>query len=758
MKIFRNNIFNTAVYLFFLCLSGPFANAGSGLAQLSKDPTVTVGKLPNGMACYFDVNKSGDGMISLSLVQRYSLLVPREQLVEQSRRHFTDAGFGSTGIEGILARNNVHPGPDGYIIAREGSVEYRFSGISTARADVALDSLLFSVFRIARMAAECGTPSKDQAVIVAGDFDRAALSTKMNLLSLMVADVQGETIQPEYQWKPEKYKDGIRSSGGRPARISLKWHGARLPDSYLGTVLPLVSRKMNGEFGHILKGRLYPVLRSDGIDARIQYEYQGSTDVSTDECSKLTVLCEEKDTAKIRPIVQRELDRLATYGVDDIEYAYARDSYMFAWQRKVAAADPSDTECVAKCKAAFLYGSTLASDADQMRFLYRNVPDTTQARLFNEWMIPKLLQYNKIDRTLSPIPPMLARADIASRVRCYCDTSVPFKAPKDAVEYVSGGQICTFPNGVNFAYKKLDNCGGMIYYAYAAKGGREWAVRDNLLQIEGVDMQEWANYLGSMGITMGVTMDVTNVILRGKAPKKHLDDLLAAIVAITKQEANRKVFDASCYKLLTLVGDIEYPSLKKKLCSYMPAFGYGSPWKSAEAYHQDSRHRELPDDVIAKHLTLSLDLSTENYALSEVCRYVLSEAMAREFEGCALSYVQEQSFAGFPTWSFNITYGVKRCALDGFALTEQYLDEAEIRRRLNNILKTLATTEIPQSQLQVCRQMACNAYASYSKTPEYYLRVICQRYLDNRNIYARYTSAVARVSSSAVREFFNSTQ
>lgn len=726
----------------------------TSMPALAKDPTITVGTLPNGMSYYFDVNKSGDGMISLSLVQKQHLSISRKELVKRSREHFSSIRFGHVAIEDILARNDVLPGNEGFIIAEPGSVEYRFSDISMARSAVAIDSLLLSVFKLAALASDCGTASADQAVIVAGDFDKTALLTKLTLLSLLVDKVPGKVVQPEYVWDPSvNKKNSIVQSGTQNVKLSLEWYGSRLPAEYMKTILPVVSGKMNGELAYILYGRLYPAFQNANLDAVVRYKYLGSGDVATDECSRLSVYCAKENSNAVRDILSKEISRLATYGVDDVEYAYARDSYKFSWMTRARAADPSDMECVSKCKSAFLFGTGLATEAEKMRFLYRDIPDTTQTRQFNNWMRPILLQCTKPDMSLSPVPPMLSRIDIATRVNSYFNTSITYKAPKDAPEYVGGGQMCTFPNGLNFAYKKLDT-DGMIYYAYAAKGGRQWAEMENLMKIEGVSTFEWNSYLSSIGITMVPHLDASNVVLKGKVPSDKLPELLAALAALTKQPCNSKVFGSTCYKFLTIVADADYAAVKKTVLAYAPALGYGAPWKSVDAFQAAQKSRMLPDDIIFKNVELPLDLSAENYALSEVCRYVLQEALATAFKGCAVSYFQNQYFVGFPTWNYNITYGVRRCSLEGFALSEKYLDDKEINFRLNEVLRQLATTEISQERLHICRQMASNAFDAYSKTADYYVDAITQRYLDNKNIYQRHTSFVARVSSSAVREFF----
>lgn len=727
---------------------------GPTLPSLPKDPTVTIGKLPNGMAYYFDLNKSGDGMVSLSLVQKYSTAIPREDLVKMSREQFTQVHVGSTPVEDILAHNNILPGREGFIIAEPGSVEYRFSDISMARSVVAIDSLLLSVFKLAQMSADSGVPTADQAIIMAGDFDKGSMLAKMNLLSLMVGSVPGAVVQPPYVWNPEKNDRLITVTDGNPVAVSVKWYCARMPEKYMNTVLPLISGKMNGELSYILSGRLYPAFKNADIDAVVKYEYMGSDALAGDECSTLNVYCTSEDSARVREIVSTELRRLATYGVDDIEYAYARDSYRFKWLSKAMAADPSDRECVDKCKSAFLYSSCMATDLERMRFIYRDIPDTTQARQFNLWMIPTLLQKTQTDKSLSPVPAMLSRSDIASKVNSYSNSTIVYKAPKDVQEYVGGDLMCTFPNGVNFAYKKMATS-GLIYYAYASKGGRQWAKEENLRKIEGTTQREWFSYLSSLGITMVPHMDASNVVIRGTAPKDKLPELMAALAAVSKQEANHQVFGDNCYKILTIVGEQEYAPVKKIVSGYIPALGFGSSWKAIEAYREDAKAMVIPGDVIAKTVSVPLDMSAENYALSEVCRYVLQEELAKEFTGCALSYFQHQSFSGFPTWTYKLSFGVRRCSMDGFALTETYLEDKEIRRRLNNVLRTLSTTEITAENLQICRQMASNSFSVYSKTPEYYLTAICYRYLDNRNIYSRHTSHVARVSASSVKEFFN---
>ena len=244
----------TAVLLFF-GHSAAYSQANS-LPNLTPDPAIEKGQLPNGLTYYFATNKYAVNEASYALVQKKDAAIQERQLQSTARQSFDCIRYGKVTLADFLGRHGILPSGNGYIRCAKGSVVYTFENVSSARGEYIVDTVLLSIFNLAQAASVQGQPSSSQAIVIAGDFDRQEMLSRMKLLCLINPYVSGQVQYPEYKWEKSETTSSIKERGGAISRVSVKWRSPRVPEKFMETVFPVVSDKLSGEFEMILHNRL----------------------------------------------------------------------------------------------------------------------------------------------------------------------------------------------------------------------------------------------------------------------------------------------------------------------------------------------------------------------------------------------------------------------------------------------------------------------------------------------------------------------
>ena len=745
--------FQTLLFLLFLWCFQAYSQTDK-LPKLGSDSSIKSGILPNGVKYYFADNKSAKGLMDIALVQKMDPSLDDAALVDIARRRFASAAFKGLPIETFLSRNGILPGEKGYVEAEPGSIHYHFTDLASSRPEAVQDSLLLAVFNIAQHSAGEGQPSSSQALVFAGDFAQDKLLFKLKLFSILNENVPGSVGDGSYERQPGNGRPVFTVEDGPLSKESVTWRLARTPEEYMGTVLPVISDKMSGEMGWVLRNRLYQAFRSAGLHVWIQFNHINSTDGIGDERIVLSINCLRNIRAKVHDILETELNRLYTFGVDEIEYTYARDAYKYKWLADARSLHRSNSGYVDRCVSSFLYGASLSTEREKIKFAYRELPDSTQTRLFNNYVCQLLFQSSVKDESLSAAPPLVSRDSIAAIMDMY-RPSYELKLPKDKEEYVTKGQIWTFANGVNVIYKKMDTQ-GMSYYCFASKGGRKYADPDYFDSIDGVYPENFANYLAVNGLEMKLELRPCDVRLKGKFPNERISEMIQVITALVNQPENDKVYSNGCYKLFVLVSDMDEIAVKKMFASFVVGFRPGGKWLSCKPFVEDKDIADMSDNAGAFSLNMPLDVSTYNLALSDVAVFALKDALGREFSGCGMSSFLHYGFAGSPSNRYSIGGGMRNVPLRHFVPDEEHLTEAQVNDRVARVIFSLKVDAIAPAALAAYKGLAKNAFESYSKTPEYFIEIACDRYLDNKDLRSKYSSSVDAVTSESIRKFYAS--
>lgn len=725
------------------------------LPSLPGDTRIKSGKLPNGMQWYFCQNKAAKGLVSMSLIQKADPEKSLSDLHEEASARFMEVYFATGPLENFLARCGVVAPRRGYIGTAQGAVRFDFNNFSLARGEAVLDSLLFAVLTLATVSGRDGQSSTSQAVAIAGDVDEGAVISKLKLLSMMYPYSDYPIPEASYQWveRDSSYVPFSISPRGSRATVSVRWRMARTPGQYMSTALPVISDKLSNELGWVLRSRLSSAYRDMGIPVRISCRHYSSTDGGGDENITLSIHCNAGDTVQVKETCCDELRRLRSWGVDQVEYTYVRDAYRYQWLSRSKEEIPDNSAFIDKCYSSFVYSLSPASEESKMKFAYRDLPDSTQTRLFNNYMFNLLDQTSVADTALSPVPALVEREVIEHSL----DASVPayvLKAPKDKQEYMTGGQIWTFSGGVTVIYKKM-NTRGQVHYSYNVRGGRNYADKDKFLSIDGIYGDNLSNYLASCGIEMNSEFCHSDVRITGKAPSENFDRVLKIITALSASKANDKVLGAGLYKLLILVGDVTYEDMKKMLCRYIYGFRPSGRWTSGAMADEETPSPLHLRSYVLNDLCFRYDLTSPNYVLADVASHALMDAMTKATAQLQCVPGVSAGFVGFPSDRYRLTYGVLPLKLADCVDSGKSLSRLEYAAVLHEVFSCLSSKEVPNSSLNVYKALALNAFKTYKTTAQYYIDIARNRYMDNRDLTSKYETVLSAIKPVDLKLFFS---
>ena len=600
------------------------------------DSRIQKGTLGSGVTYYMVTDPLVKGYADVAIVQR-------DEPLSASKRESLHAAF--------LSRMAIAPGPEGYLSDVDGSTVYRFCDIPFYRPE-ALDSTLLYAFSLVALS------KAEQAVIVSGDIDAPELKKKMDIFSMMVPRMLvKESHRPDYVWEPSP-APSVQFYPGHPSSVSVTYSSARVPFNYMNTAQALVTDLFGAEFRVLLAHRLERTLREAGIPfGDIGFKSLRSADYGGDERYTVTVAVPPAQLNAAMRVISSTLAEMDAFGVKEDEFMEAKKVLLPHIHDK-ATATPAPGEYATRCIAHFLYGANLAPYTETLRlFARKNIPDSTETRLFNNFSGALLEQLSNLTLEYTSVPDSLDKDDelfyynlsylYGSVIDSGTDYSwrgqdtlgLDVNCPKVKIrsekkEPVSGGTIWTFSNGMRVVYKQVPG-NGLFHYALQLNGG--------LAQIEGIREGE-GGYIGEMlplydagglrawhfrevleasGISMETQVDLNGMSIRGAAPSTSLCLLLKALLELAnKRIPDRAEFDAysrresvrhmSVQALLEKQLTPDYPFATRK----DPAVLSIETWKKAEKYFAD-RFARMNDGT----LILAGDLETD-VVKKLMCKYL----------------------------------------------------------------------------------------------------------------------------------------
>ena len=594
---------------------------------LPDDPSVLKGVMPDGMAYYLVSNPTDKGAADFALVQKTGYMsvpdslsgrineIAREALKELPR-------FRPSDTHSFLSRHGIAPGRSGYVKVTEDATVFRLENVSLSDGTAVLDSALLMLMDIADRASwsrdevlrNWYAPA-DQAIIVSGDINAKAVAEKLVNMSYMIP-AKEQLARPVHVW--QEHEDMVfiaDTSGLSPVTdISMTWVSQRVPREYMNTVQPAMFEMAVNTLGGITVGRIRKSLEDKGIGVYdVYYEHVCSESSPYDDAFAVHAVVRSQDAEKTLSAVTEVMASIDAAGAGKDEYLLAEVMCLEEMEQGASDAMKMNSDYVDRCMNSFLYNSSLASPKERLDFhRSRNLPDSMRLRLFNDIAMALLdssanltVRCNGDSLALRTVFDSVWRASAAkpglhpSAMNMTDTVSFPGPSPKVRLktskkEHVSGGTIWTFSNGFKVIYKKMKS--DRMYYTMAINGGYgsikgleagEGAfISDylDLCHIAGLKAGTFKDILRREGISMDMTVNLSNTMIGGYAPVDRMQLLLRSLLAVANERTrDDRAFGyyKECENLALELDEGSFKARMTAIDSIMcPDYRY-SPYKSA---------------------------------------------------------------------------------------------------------------------------------------------------------------------------------
>ena len=548
------------VSLFALLFFSKVVPAQRQLPPLPMDPCIQKGTLGSGVTYYMVTDPSVKGYADIAIVQR-------DEPLSASKRDGLYPEF--------LSRMSVAPATDGYLSDADGSTIYRFENIPFYKPEVLDSTLLYTFGLVAQSKAQ-------QAVIVSGDIDAPELKKKMDIFSMLVPRMLvKENHMPDYVWEPSPAPVVQFYPCGRPM-VSISYSCSRIPFRFMNTAQALVTDLFGLEFQVLLGHRLERNFREAGIPyGEISFTSARSGDYGGDELYTVHMSVAPEQLHDAMRVMSQTVAEIDTFGIKPEEFVDSKKVLMPLIHKK-AAILPAPRHYVSKCISNFLYGANLAPYSETVRlFSRKNVPDSTETRLFNRFADALLEQLSNLKLEYTGAPDSLDRdqelfyynlsylyGSVVNTGNEYSwrggdtlglNVTCPrIKIKSEKREPVSGGTMWTMSNGMRVIYKQVPG-NKIFHYALELNGG--------LAQIDGLKEGE-GGYIGDIlslydagglpawrfrevmevnGIGMDTKVDINCMSIQGAVPSENFVLLLKSLLDLANNgKPNIAEFDNYC--------------------------------------------------------------------------------------------------------------------------------------------------------------------------------------------------------------------
>ncbi len=515
---------------------------------LAADPAVAGGVLPNGLSYYLVTNPAVKGTADFALVQKTGRLTPADspgmKAVDEARESLSSLRRTGSPSD-FLARRKAVCGRDGYVKVTDDATVYRFSEMDLG----AVDSLLLLIMDIVdrpngiedEFLEKWYAPS-DQAVIISGDIDSKAVASKLNSMSYMIPARKSEP-RPEYADEMPHELVSISAVPGNPSlsAVSATWRSKRAPREYMNTVQSEIFEMSLNTLGNAAVNRIRKTLKAMDIPvAEVSYEHICSSTYPYDDSITIFAVVGSEDASDVSGAMAEIMASINEYGIGKNEYLIAESSYIQKVTDDAERPFTPNGEYVDRCVNAFLYNAPLASSSERLAFhTSRNLPDTMRQRLFND--IAKAV----IDTVWSGKPAEPSVDAVISDTLYGSVVPGKMKIKSSKKEPVSGGTIWTFSNGFKVIYRKMPS--ERIYYGLALNGGYgsigdleagEGAFLSDYFRtcrVADMSAEEFIEALGKEGVTMDLTVNMSNTMVSGSLPKEKMSLLLRSLLLLANE-------------------------------------------------------------------------------------------------------------------------------------------------------------------------------------------------------------------------------
>ena len=541
------------------------------------DPSVKSGVFPNGTNYYVMANADTKGIADFALVQKsgktFSEGVSQEKITEELLTSIPILNGKSP--RKFFSRNGVIPYNGRFVDVKDGAVVFRFSEVITNEDPVMLDSTLLVLMGMLEAGKDYCAPSEN-AVIISGDIDADEVVGKMKMLSYMIPARDSEEKE-SYTWSDSDASYSVVKIENDLSEISLSWRGERTPEALLGTIQPFVHEKLMGELGEVIKMRISQAFVEKGVPfANVDYKHISSAKTNSDEEFQIKALVSVKHELTAAVAMT---DALSSLGEKEISIAERNRAEAWFLRRKLDLSKRSirtDASNIDLCINAFLNNTQPVTEQWVYDF-YRSkdLNDTLETKYLNSLASAVLTLEKNVDVRLltssdlataslkSAIDSVWSSPSISgpTELPVLVDTLHPHAVPHKLFlsfiwkEYLSGGSLWTFGNGIRVAYKRMPT-GGRMHWAMGLSGGYggvrklesgEGAFVSDMLKLSKVSGMPWEDFVGQLAekeIYLDVTVGLYNSVISGSSPSYELGDLMRALSAI----ADERKFDSEAFQ------------------------------------------------------------------------------------------------------------------------------------------------------------------------------------------------------------------
>ncbi len=561
------NIFGAKYFLVF-CLFLAAQSAYAGFPVLGTDPAVTTGSFPNGMTYYLVSNPSIKGLADVALVQKTGTGNGGEETLKFARGCLDSLPlFRDRKPMDFLISIGVRQPKSGYVKVSDKATVYRFRGLPLTGETSAVDSVFLLLFGMANMGAEKDSAlyaPENQAIVISGDVDAAALSQKLYLLSLMLpyGQARQDTTQTRSAVRDTAFISEESLLHGLAA-VKVSFRAGRLPKQYMNTILPLMSKHLWSMTAKIIRNRLEKEFRLSGIPVgKISFSTRNDGKYSGNDDYFVSAVVNSSDVPAARQVMMAVLDDLAAGGMDYGEFLSAERKTVIDMERLESATFLSNEIMVDKCISSFVYGTSIVSSKDESAFLLSSdVPDSVWIDLLNGFM--KGLVEDIRDRdTEYELQGRPYTADSRDTV-LFPVPSVRSKITKTVTSKVSDGPVWIFSNGMKVYYKNFPT-GGDMYYSFVICGGYgdiedlkngEGAFYSDMFftgSFCGVDGSSFRSILEENGISMRAEVGLADTKLKGRIRGGKFDLFMKSLLAAAngyEADTSAAMYHLDCEKV-----------------------------------------------------------------------------------------------------------------------------------------------------------------------------------------------------------------
>ena len=600
-----NRLFHILIGVAFLTISRIVP--AQTLPSLPVDAKIQKGTLRCGVAYYMVKNDERKGYADFAVVRR-------GEAPTQATEESLETAY--------LSRNGIGPRPGGYFRDFDGSTVLHLDRVPVYDAN-ALDSTLLVTF------AQVAASSAAEAVIVAGDIDPAEFKKKMDIFSMMVPQHFVENSHgPDYVWEPSVMPSIVLRNEpmGDRGVVRVAYAAPRTPQEQMNTAQALVMGILSREFRTIAVRRISRNLRDAGIPyGRLDFSYLNSTETGGDEEYAVEVQTDRDHLEAAMKIISGTLAGMDEFGVPVEEFSDAKQ-VMMAEMLPRGSALLTNRQYVERCVSHFLYGANLAPYSEETKlFARKNLPDSTETRLFNQFASSLLNQLSNLTLEYRARLDTLDEDNALFQYNLAYLYGSTFKEAKDyswqrdtsglevdcprirlketKPEPVSGGVLWTFSNGMRAVYKQV--AGSQTFHYSLLLGGGLSGVSGltegeggyfgdmlSLYDAGGLSASDFRDHLAVNGIQMDTQVALTYTSIYGQAPSSKLPTLLKALLALANgRTVNRGEFDICLRNAKWAQEPVDnrlyamlYPGFNYSAKKYVSGLNPGTQAKAAQFY------------------------------------------------------------------------------------------------------------------------------------------------------------------------------